>query len=145
MYRNLGSATLRTGEQLQLGVVECPDPSWGAQIMPLLGHKSQDTHVHFQSAFAGPLDHLETRCNVRPMRWDDWAAINLLAFELPVAGEPVPRSWTFGVKGQGGGAEGRFQVLQRAISRGSHITPFVLENNHGAVVGWAILQPDELT
>ena len=41
MYRLLGSARLKTGEQMEIGVVECPDPSWGAQVKPLLGHKDR--------------------------------------------------------------------------------------------------------
>ncbi|CAA9290496.1 MAG: hypothetical protein AVDCRST_MAG77-4681 [uncultured Chloroflexi bacterium] len=61
MYTHLGSVTLRTGEQLDLGCVRCPDPSWGEQVMPLLGHKSLETRDHFQAAFAGPLDELDTR------------------------------------------------------------------------------------
>ena len=250
MYTHLGSVTLRSGEQMELGVVRCPDPSWGAQIKPLLGHKSRETHFHFDAAFDGPLDELETRfyigtiggsavtnvmivgargvgilghvytrpehrqkgayrqlmeaqmadcrregfraltlgtgfethpywiyhsfgfrsidgtsgkmwwfaepdflgswlrpgaTTVRPMQWGDWAALNLLGFQPDVPDEPLPRSWTFRVKGQGGGAEGQFQVLQRNLSRGVRITALSLESERGAVVGWAVLQPDDLT
>jgi GNAT superfamily N-acetyltransferase len=61
MYRQLGSVALKSGEQMEIGVVRCPDPSWGAQVIPLLGHKSRETRDHFQRAFAGPLDDLDTR------------------------------------------------------------------------------------
>jgi GNAT superfamily N-acetyltransferase len=265
MYRYLGTAPLKTGEQLQLGVVECPDPSWEAQVVPLLGHKGQHTKHHFGVAFAGPLDSLETRfylgtvggvavsnamvvgthrgpaagdpaaggpaagvgimghvytrpehrrkgafqclmaaqmedsrrlgyraltlgtgfetppyriyhgfgyrsidgvsgkmwwlsepafladwfgpaeTRVRPLRWDDWAPLNLLSFLPAAPGEPQPRSWAFRVRGQGGGMEAGFQQLQRSLSRGSPISALVLESERGASVGWAVLQPDDLT
>ena len=260
MYRYLGMAPLKTGEQLQLGVVECPDPSWEAQIVPLLGHKGQHTKHHFGAAFAGPLDALETRfyvgtvggvavsnamvvgthrgpaartpgdgvgilghvytrpehrrkgafqslmaaqmedsrrlgyraltlgtgfetppyriyhgfgfrsidgaggkmwwlsepafledwfgpgeTRVRPLRWDDWAPLNLLSFLPATPGEPRPRSWAFRVRGQGGGMEAAFQQAQRDLSRGSPIAALVLESERGASVGWAVLQPDDLT
>jgi len=249
MYTYLGSVTLRTGEQMELGVVRCPDPSWGAQVKPLLGHKSRETHFHFDSAFDGPLDDLETRfylgtigglavtnvmivgargvgilghvytrpehrqkgayrhlmaaqmadcqrqgfraltlgtgfethpyriyesfgfrsidgksgkmwwfaepdfqghwlapaeTTVRPMQWGDWAALTLLGFQPDVPGEPLPRSWTFRIKGQGGGAESAFQAMQRNLSRGARISAFSLRSERGAVAGWAVLQPDDL-
>lgn len=61
MYTHLGSGTLKTGEQMEIGVVRCPDPSWGAQVIPLLGHKNRETREHFEQAFAGRLHDLETR------------------------------------------------------------------------------------
>ncbi len=262
MYRYLGSARLKTGEQMEIGVVECPDPSWGAQVKPLLGHKDRPTQEFFNAAFERPLDDLETRfylgtigglaisnvmivgarsgaagegtaaglgavgilghvytrpehrqkgayrhlmaaqmddcrrlgyqaltlgtgfethpywiyhsfgfrsidgvsgkmkwvagdgfeeswlrpgaTRVRPMRWDDWPRLNLLAFQPPAANEPLPRSWTFRVKGQGGAVEGMFQVMQRNVARGSQITALALESERGVPVGWAVLQPDDL-
>jgi GNAT superfamily N-acetyltransferase len=252
MYRHLGIVTLKTGEQMEMGVVQCPDPSWGAQVIPLLGHKSRESREHFQAAFAGPLDHLDTRfylgtiggiavanimivgahraggavgilghvytrpehrqkgaCSqlmaalmedvrrdgyraltlgtgfethpywiyhrfgfrsidgvsgrmkwlaspdfeeawfapgattVRPMRWDDWAPLNLLTYQPVQPDEALPRSWTFRVKGQGS-LEGSFQALRRAISRHVPITAVVLESEQGATAGWAVLQPDDL-
>src|SRR3954447_5955072 len=61
MYRHLGSAQLRTGEQMEIGVVECPDPSWGAQVKPLLGHKDRPTQEFFDAAFERRLDELDAR------------------------------------------------------------------------------------
>jgi GNAT superfamily N-acetyltransferase len=253
VYRHLGSATLKTGEQLEVGVVHCPDPSWGAQVQPLLGHK--DSHVRFtlDAAFAHPLDDLDMRfyvgtiggqaitnimiagaagsggkagilghvytrpehrqkgafrhlmaaqmddcrrsgyvaltlgtafeshpywiyhsfgfrsidgvsgkmkwlarpgadaewfltgpTSVRPMRWGDWPRMDLLAFQPPAVHEPLPRSWTFRVKDQGGGVEGLFQLRQRTVSRSAPITPVALVTDAGAVAGWAVLQPDDL-
>ncbi|MGH2367633.1 MAG: hypothetical protein ACRDI2_05490, partial [Chloroflexota bacterium] len=61
MYTHLGSVTLKTGEQMDLGVVQCPDPSWSPQVKRLLGHKGRDSLEHIEGALAGPLDALETR------------------------------------------------------------------------------------
>lgn len=246
----MGSVTLRTGEQLELGCVTCPDPSWGAQIMPLLGHKSRESRDHFEAAFAGPLDQLDTRfyigciggiavtnvmivgahrvagavgilghvytrpehrqkgaygtlmpvamahlqgdgyqaltlgtgfethpywiyhrhgfrsidgvtgkmkwlaepafgsrwfapgtATVRPLRWDDWGPLNLLAFQPLAAAEALPRSVLFQLKGQGS-LEGSFQTVQRRVGRGEPIQAVVLESESGATVGWAAVQPD---
>ena len=253
MYRYLGSATLKTGEQLELGVVHCPDPSWGAQVKPLLGHKERMIHFTIDAAFAQPLDDLDMRfylgtiagqavtnvmiagapgpggkagllghvytrpehrqkgayrhlmaaqmddckrggyiaftlgtvfeshpywiyhsfgfrsidgvsgkmkwlasddCEaswfrpgptiLRSMHWDDWPRMNLLAFQPEAADEPLPRSWTFRVKGPGGNVEGLFQTMQRNIARSWAITPLALVTEAGAVAGWAVLQPDDL-
>ena len=250
MYTHLGQVALQTGEELALGCVTCPDPSWGAQIIPLLGHKSRESREHFDQAFAGPLDALDTRfyigtiggvavtnvmivgalrptggvgilghvytrpehrqkgaygalmaaqmahvretgyrvlclgtgfethpywiyhkhgfrsidgtsgkmkwladpaaedealalapTRVRPLRWDDWAPLELLTYQPLHPDEPLPRSSLFALKGQGS-VEGPFQTLQRRLRRSERISAVVLETAHGATVGWAALQPD---
>ncbi|HEU5316414.1 MAG TPA: GNAT family N-acetyltransferase [Chloroflexota bacterium] len=250
MYIHLGQVDLKTGEQMALGCVRCPDPSWSAQVLPLLGHKSRESREHFEQAFAGPLDQLDTRfyigtiggiavtnvmivgalrrwggvailghvytrpehrqkgaynalmaaqmehirqdgyrlitlstgfethpywiyhrygfrsidgtsgkmkwladeraeadylapgpTTVRPMRWDDWAPLEALAFQPVRPDEELPRSVLFGLKGQGG-VEGPFQAVRRRIRRREAIQAVVLETAHGATVGWAALQPD---
>jgi hypothetical protein len=78
---------------------------------------------------------------VRPMHWDDWAPLELLAYQPLSAGEPLPRSVLFGVKGQGS-IEGPFQTVQRRLRRKERISAVVLESERGATVGWAALQPD---
>ncbi len=248
MYTHLGSVTLKTGEQMELGVVRCPDPSWARQIKPFLSHKGRETKDFFDAAFERPMDGLETRfyvgtiggllvtnvmvagargagilghvytapehrrkgaygqlmpvqmadtqragfraltlgtgfethayriyhgngfrsidgtsgrmkwlaqpdvearyfrsgaTSVRPARWDDWGPLNLLTYQPVQAGEELPRSWSFRVKGQGS-LEGTFQALQRDIMRQTPITPLALESEHGATVGWAVLQPDNV-
>jgi GNAT superfamily N-acetyltransferase len=80
---------------------------------------------------------------VRELRWDDWAPLNLLAFQPALAGEALPRSVLFNLKGQGN-LEGPFQVVQRRRRRGEAVEAFVLESETGATVGWAALQPDPL-
>ena len=253
MFTHLGQVTLASGEELALGCVTCPDPSWGAQVIPLLGHKSRESREsreHFEQAFAGPLDDLDTRfyvgtiggiavtnvmivgalrptggigilghvftrpehrqkgaygalmaaqmahvretgyrvlclgtgfethpywiyhkhgfrsidgtsgkmkwladpaaeddafapatVRVRPMRWDDWAPLELLTYQPLRPDEPLPRSTLFALKGQGS-VEGPFQTLQRRRRRSERIVAVVLETEHGATVGWAALQPD---
>ena len=39
MYQALGTMTLRSGEQVELGVVRAPDLEWRDRILPLLAHK----------------------------------------------------------------------------------------------------------
>ena len=250
MFTHLGQVTLASGEELALGCVTCPDPSWGAQVIPLLGHKSRESREHFEQAFSGPLDELDTRfyvgtiggiavtnvmivgalrptggvgilghvytrpehrqkgaygalmaaqmahvretgyrviclstgfethpywiyhkhgfrsidgtsgkmkwladsaaeddafapapARVRPMRWDDWAPLELLTYQPLRSDEPLPRSTLFALKGQGS-IEGPFQTLQRRRRRSERITAVVLETENGAIVGWAALQPD---
>ena len=250
MYTHLGQVTLSSGEEMALGCVQGPDPSWGAQVIPLLGHKSRESREHFEQAFAGPLDELDTRfyigtiggaavtnvmivgamrpwggvgilghvytrpehrqkgaygalmaaqmahvrevgyraiclgtgfethpywiyhkhgfrsidgtsgkmkwladqgaeeeyfapgpTSVRPMRWDDWAPLELLTYQALGTDEALPRSVFFGVKGQGS-TEGPFQTVQRRRRRSERITALVLETERGATVGWAALQPD---
>jgi GNAT superfamily N-acetyltransferase len=235
---------------MALGCVKCPDPSWGAQVIPFLGHKSRESREHFEQAFAGPLDSLDTRfyigtiggtavtnvmivgalrpaggvgilghvytkpahrqkgaygalmaaqmahvrevgyrvlslstgfethpywiyhkhgfrsidgvsgkmkwladpaaeddalrpgpTHVRPLRWDDWAPLELLTYQPLTSEEPLPRSTLFGVKGQGS-IEGPFQAVQRRLRRKERLTVVVLETERGASVGWAALQPD---
>lgn len=39
MYRGLGEIALKTGERVEFGVVEAPDPEWAERIEKLLAHK----------------------------------------------------------------------------------------------------------
>src|SRR5262249_19212993 len=60
MYTPLGSAPLKTGEQLSIGVVECPDEEWAPRVLPFLVHKRPETREHIRRALAAPLDDLRT-------------------------------------------------------------------------------------
>ena len=281
MYTRLGEAGLKTGERLEIGVVECPDPAWADRIVPLLGHKGEPWAHHIQAALHEPLDALETRfyvglvdgtaitnvmivgarreasrrgsrgsestrdgvgilghvytrpehrqkgayaalmaaqmahtqqlgyriltlgtgfetppywiyhrfgfrsidgasgrmkwlaapdtearhfrpgtTTVRPMRWDDWAPLNLVAYQLTEPNEELPRSWAFRLLKGHGSLEGSFAQLRlplpyhqspqsledvrRQLTQGTELAALVLETEYGAVVGWAVLQPDEL-
>lgn len=61
MYLTLGESRLTTGEKVELGVVEAPDPDWAERLAIFLSHKPPDADYHIQAALAGPLDALETR------------------------------------------------------------------------------------
>ena len=51
---------LKTGERMEIGVVECPDPAWAGQVAPLLGHKGPEWRHHIEAALREPLDELQT-------------------------------------------------------------------------------------
>jgi GNAT superfamily N-acetyltransferase len=95
---------------------------------------------------------------VRPLGWHDWAPLNLLAYRLTEPDEELPRSWAFRLKGHGS-LEGSFAALRvllphespptldavrRALAAGARLAALTLETEHGAAVGWAILQLDDL-
>src|SRR5437588_10036164 len=61
MYTQLDTQKLKTGELLEIGVVEAPDGEWAPRIEPLLAHKGPGWNDHIHRALAGPLDALETR------------------------------------------------------------------------------------
>jgi GNAT superfamily N-acetyltransferase len=95
---------------------------------------------------------------VRPMRWGDWGALNLVAYGLTAPDEELPRSWVFRLKGHGS-LEGSFVAWQadlplesprtveeahQAVVELGRPAALVLETEHGAVVGWAAVKPDDL-
>jgi GNAT superfamily N-acetyltransferase len=61
MYTRLGEATLKTDEQIELGVVLGPDADWAERINALLSHKPSEYRYHIGEALLRPLDELETR------------------------------------------------------------------------------------
>jgi predicted N-acetyltransferase YhbS len=267
VYTRLGEAVLKTGERMEIGVVECPDPAWAGQVAPLLGHKGPEWRHHIEAALREPLDELQTlfylglvegraitnvmiagarrgasRCGIlghvysrpehrrkgafahlmaaqmehsrhlgyrvltlgtgfetppywiyhrfgfrsidgasgrmtwlaapeaegewfrpgatsaRPMRWDDWAPLNLLAYQPAAPDEELPRSMVFRLTGQGS-LEGSFlrarlplparqsprtaAELRQSLAE-SQLAALTLESEHGAAVGWAVLRPDDL-
>src|SRR5690242_7949518 len=70
MYRILDKTTVRSGENLEIGVVKHSvgddrdtggDPALAAEIESLLGHKGPDWRAHISAALRGETDRLETR------------------------------------------------------------------------------------
>jgi predicted N-acetyltransferase YhbS len=267
VYTRLGEAGLKTGERMEIGVVECPDPVWASQVAPLLGHKGPEWRHHIEAALREPLDELQTlyylglvegaaitnvmiagarraaggcgilghvytrpehrrkgayahlmaaqmehtrrlgyrvltlgtgfesppywiyhrfgfrsidgtsgrmtwlaapeaeaewfrpgATRVRPMRWDDWAPLNLLAYRPTEPDEELPRSVVFRLTGHGS-LEGSFLEVRLPLPylrsprtaeelrhgmEAARLAALTLESEHGAAVGWAVLQPDEL-
>lgn len=96
---------------------------------------------------------------VRVLRWDDWPRAALLGFQPDEPAEELPRSWALRLPQGHGSVEGSFLDLRRALPRespatleqaaqalgaGQRTAALMLETEHGAAAGWAILQPDEL-
>jgi hypothetical protein len=107
------------------------------------------------------------RTVVRPLRWEDWPPLNLVAYQPDEIDEELPRSWTFGLPRGHGSIEHSFLDLRQTMAgqtvgprsprtldelrqamdggaTGTASIALTLESEHGAAVGWAVLQPDEL-
>ena len=61
MYSPLGDVLLKSGEQMQVGVVRGPDPEWKPALTVFLGHKGPPWMAQIAGALDGPLDGLESR------------------------------------------------------------------------------------
>jgi GNAT superfamily N-acetyltransferase len=61
MYTHLDTETLKTGETLEIGLVEAPDETLAGQIERLLAHKGEEWREHIHAALQGETDRLETR------------------------------------------------------------------------------------
>ncbi|RKY02012.1 hypothetical protein DRP77_08610 [Candidatus Poribacteria bacterium] len=61
MYRRLGEARLKTGEVMEVGVVEAPDEEHAPGIASLLAHKPPIFKWHIERSLREELDQLETR------------------------------------------------------------------------------------
>lgn len=81
---------------------------------------------------------------VHPLDWGDWPVLNFTALRLPSPGEDLPRSTAFPLLDYGT-VEGKFATLYPEWTRASKARALTLRSEHGAVAGWAILKPDELT
>lgn len=78
---------------------------------------------------------------VRPLRWDAWAALNVLMAQPVGAHESLPRLPSLGIKGQQN-AEGPFLTFMRRCAHLAEGHNRVLQSQTGAVVGWCFLAPD---
>ncbi len=61
MVTVLGQERLKSGEEMEIGVVETPDAEWLPRVVPFLGHKPPEYCRHIREALEGPLDALQTR------------------------------------------------------------------------------------
>lgn len=61
MYRRLGEVKLKTGESMEVGVVEAPDEEHAHGIISLLAHKPPVFKWHIERSLREKLDELETR------------------------------------------------------------------------------------
>jgi hypothetical protein len=78
---------------------------------------------------------------VRDARWDDWGFFGLLGLLPAAPDEELPRSRVMRLRGQGL-PESAFVRLMLQKETEPGLTVRVLQSEHGATVGWAILAPD---
>jgi hypothetical protein len=68
VYRLFERLTLATGEEVELGVVEAPQPGDPFKVAELLAHKGGDWNAHIAAALESELDGLETRFYIAAMQ-----------------------------------------------------------------------------
>ncbi|RKU18813.1 hypothetical protein C6501_02170 [Candidatus Poribacteria bacterium] len=61
MYEKLGNTVLKTGEQMEVGVINVPDEPHAEEIKKFLGHKPGNFKWHIDRCVTESLDALETR------------------------------------------------------------------------------------
>ena len=61
MYDKLGDTVLKTGEQMEVGVIHAPDEPHAEEIKQFLGHKPGNYKWHIERCITESLDALETR------------------------------------------------------------------------------------
>ena len=61
MYAKLGDTALKTGEQMEVGIITAPDSAHGEEMKQFLGHKPGTYKWHIERCVTEVLDRLETR------------------------------------------------------------------------------------
>jgi len=61
MYQHLAEVTLKSGECMEVGVINAPDDKYTGKIEPFLEHKGGHWNWHIKQCMQKPLDALETR------------------------------------------------------------------------------------
>ncbi|MBC8230089.1 GNAT family N-acetyltransferase [bacterium] len=61
MYTKLRDVKLKTGENMEVGVVLAPDDEYADKVKPFLAHKQGNFKWHIERCFEEQLDELETR------------------------------------------------------------------------------------
>ncbi|MDE0637249.1 MAG: hypothetical protein OXI43_15545 [Candidatus Poribacteria bacterium] len=61
MYEKLGNTVLKTGEQMEVGVINVPNEPHAEEIKKFLGHKPGNFKWHIERCVTESLDALETR------------------------------------------------------------------------------------
>ena len=84
MYTTLGKASLKTGEPIEVGLIQGPDAEHAEQIKPFLAHKGGDWNRHVARSVAEELDGLETRFYVAKL--DGKIISNVMTVEYAHAG-----------------------------------------------------------
>jgi len=61
MYKKLGNTVLKTGENMEVGMIDVPDEPHAEEIKKFLGHKPGNYKWHIERCVTESLDALETR------------------------------------------------------------------------------------
>ncbi|MDE0086064.1 MAG: GNAT family N-acetyltransferase [Candidatus Poribacteria bacterium] len=61
MYKKLGNTVLKTGENMEVGVITAPDERHAEEVKQFLGHKGGNWEWHIEQCVTESLDELETR------------------------------------------------------------------------------------
>ena len=84
MYAPLGTARLKNGSEMQIGVVEAPDAAHAEELSAFLKHKGGVWNWHIDRANAEPLDDLETRFYVGKL--EGRVIVNIMTVEADGVG-----------------------------------------------------------
>lgn len=84
MYNILSEAKLKTGEPIEVGLIQGPDVEHAEQIKPFLAHKGGNWNWHVARSATGKLDGLETRFYVAKL--DGKIISNVMTVECAHAG-----------------------------------------------------------
>ncbi|MDE0485333.1 MAG: hypothetical protein OXI67_22410 [Candidatus Poribacteria bacterium] len=61
MYKKLGNTVLKTGENMEVGVITAPDERHAEEVKQFLGHKGGNWEWHIEQCVTESLDELKTR------------------------------------------------------------------------------------
>ena len=81
MYDKLGEVTLKTGEEMEIGVITAPDELHAEEVKQFLGHKPGNYKWHIERCVTEVLDALETRFYVGKLNGDMITNIMTVEFE----------------------------------------------------------------
>jgi hypothetical protein len=115
MYQSLGTVTLKNGEQVEAGVIVCPDVEWSERISTLLSHKASHTRWQIHEALTHPLD-IETYFYI--LHRDGILLSNIMTVELGGVGI-FGHVWTTPAERQKGASSSLMPLLmEHFVSRG---------------------------
>ena len=84
MYDKLGEVGLKTGEEMEVGVITAPDESHAEEVKQFLGHKGGNWEWHIERCVTEVLDALETRFYVGKL--DGRVITNIMTVEYEGVG-----------------------------------------------------------
>jgi len=79
LYTKLSDVELKTGENMEIGLILAPDEEYADKILPLLGHKGELWMGHIEKSLKGEITDLETRFYIGQL--DGQAIANVMTVE----------------------------------------------------------------